>query len=211
MQSVFPQTLFIVGGIAIRDTVVWTWVMMALIMALAVLIRHLQPGALEVLIDFFTDMISTVMQRPGGPYLPLLGSLAIFIGVANVIGVIPVISSPTHDINTALALALIVFFSVHFYGIQAKGLWGYLKGLASPIFTLPLEIIGQLSRTLSLTLRLFGNVISGELVVAVLFSLVPLFVPIPLVAFTMFTGVLQAYVFTVLAAIYVAAGVQASE
>jgi F-type H+-transporting ATPase subunit a len=107
-------------------------------------------------------------------------------------------------------LALVVFFSVHYFGICAKGLWGYLKDLASPIFTLPLEMISQLSRTMSLTLRLFGNIISAELLVAVLFALVPLFVPLPLVGFSMLTGVLQAYIFTALAAVYIAAGLGAS-
>jgi F-type H+-transporting ATPase subunit a len=128
---------------------------------------------------------------------------------------VPGIISPTRDISTPLALAITVFFAVHYFGIKAKGLLQYLKDLASPLYLLPLmlplELIGQFSRTLSLTLRLFGNIISGELVVAVIFSLVPLFVQLPLVGLSLFTGLLQAYIFTVLATVYIGAGVEASE
>jgi F-type H+-transporting ATPase subunit a len=151
------------------------------------------------------------MGRPAEPYLPFLGALAIFIAFSNIIGVVPLVVTPTRDINTPLALALTVFFSVHYFGIRAKGAVGYLKGLASPIFMLPLEAISQLSRTLSLTLRLFGNIISTELIVAVIFTLVPLLVPLPLVGFSMFTGLLQAYIFTALATVYIGAALEAGE
>jgi F-type H+-transporting ATPase subunit a len=208
--DVFPKVAFTLFGIPVRDTVVSTWAMMALVLVVVLALSRRQPMALEMLVDFLNDTITEVMRRPALPFLPLLGSLAVFIAVANIIGVIPFLISPTHDINTPLALALVVFFSVHYFGIRAKGLWGYLKDLASPIFTLPLEIIGQLSRTVSLTLRLFGNVVSTELIIAVIFVLVPLFVPLPLIGFSMLTGVLQAYIFTALAAVYIAAGVEAS-
>jgi F-type H+-transporting ATPase subunit a len=211
MDDIFPHDLFPIFGIQIRDTVVSTWVMIAIIMAVVVVVRRRWPTALEMLIDFLTDTISDVMGRPADPYLPFLGALALFIAVANVIGVVPFITSPTRDINTPLALALTVFFSVHYFGIRSKGAKNYFKDLASPIFMLPLEIIGQLSRTLSLTLRLFGNMISTELVVAVMFALVPLFVPLPLIGFSMFTGMLQAYIFTVLAAVYIGAGLEADQ
>jgi F-type H+-transporting ATPase subunit a len=131
--------------------------------------------------------------------------------VANVLGVIPGLNAPTRDVNTPLALALVVFFSVHYFGIREKGLVDYLQDLASPIFLLPLEIIGQISRTLSLSLRLFGNMISAELIVAIIFALVPLFVPLPLVGLGIFTGLLQAYIFTALAAVYIASAIRANE
>ena len=169
------------------------------------------PMAMEMLLDFLSDTVSSVMGRPAEPYLPFLGALAIFIAVANVIGIVPVVVTPTRDINTPLALALVVFFSVYYFGIRAKGLVGYFKDLASPVFMLPMELISHVSRTLSLTLRLFGNIISTELIVAVVFALVPLVVPLPLVAFSMLTGVLQAYIFVVLAAVYIGAGLEASE
>lgn len=210
------DVIHLFGNVWITDTVISTWIMMAIIIGAVLVLRKRQPVALEMLIDFLTDTIADVMGPELAPrYLPFLGALAIFIGVANVIGVIPGITSPTRDISTPLALSLVVFFAVHFYGIQAKGVGQYLKDLASPLYlsilTLPLEIIGQLSRTLSLTLRLFGNIISGELVVAVIFSLVPLVVPLPMVGLSMFTGLLQAYIFTVLATVYISAGVETKE
>jgi F-type H+-transporting ATPase subunit a len=211
MEDFFPYVLFTILGIPVRNTVVSTWVMVVIVVGLAIVVGRRRPPALEVLVDFLNDTISDVMGRPAEPYLPFLGALAIFIAVANVIGVVPFVVSPTRDVNTPLALALIVFFSVHYFGIRAKGVFGYLKSLASPIFILPMEIVGQLSRTLSLTVRLFGNIISTELIVAVIFMLVPLIVPLPLIVFSMFTGLLQAYIFTALAAVFIGAGLEASE
>jgi F-type H+-transporting ATPase subunit a len=172
-------------------------------------INRRKPTALEMLVDFLNDLISSIIGRPASPYLPLLGSLAIFIAAANLIGFVPFMISPTRDINTPLALALAVFFSVHYFGIRSKGLIGYLKDLASPVYLLPLEIIGQLSRTLSLTLRLFGNIFSAELILVIVFALAPLFVPLPLAGLGIFTGLLQAYIFTALAAVYIGAGIEA--
>jgi len=213
--------MFTILGIPVRDTIVSTWIMMAIIVGAAAIIGRRRPMALEMLVDFLIDTISGVMGRPAGPYLTLLGTLATFIAFANLLSILPTIPlpngrmfpivSPTRDINTPLSLALVVFFSVHYFGIRAKGIVGYFKAMASPIFMLPLELVGQLSRTLSLTLRLFGNVLSTEMIVAVIFALVPLIVPLPLVAFSMLTGVLQAYIFTVLATVYIGAGLEASE
>lgn len=210
MEDFFPQVAFTIFGVPVRDTVISTWIMIALIVAAIVAARR-WPTVLEMLVDFLSSTISDVMGRPAEPYLPFLGALAIFIAFSNIIGVVPFVVTPTRDINTPLALALTVFFSVHYFGIRAKGAVGYLKGLASPIFMLPLEVISQLSRTLSLTLRLFGNIMSTELIVAVIFALVPLLVPLPLVGFSMFTGLLQAYIFTALATVYIGAALEAGE
>jgi F-type H+-transporting ATPase subunit a len=211
MEDFFPQVVFTIFGIPVRDTVVSTWIMMVIIVGVAAVANRRWPAALEMLVDFLIDTVSGVMGRPAGLYLPFLGTLVIFIAVANIIGIVPIVVSPTRDINTPVALALVVFFSVYYFGIREKGLWGYFKAMASPIFMLPMELISHVSRALSLTLRLFGNIISTELIVAVVFALVPLIVPLPLVAFSMLTGVLQAYIFTVLAAVYIGAGLEASE
>ena len=207
MEGFFPQDVFLIFGIPVRDTVISTWIMMVIIVGAAAVASRRWPEALEMLVDFLVDTISSVMGCPAGPYLPFLGTLTIFIAVANVIGIIPFVVSPTRDINTPTALSLIVFFSVYYFGIRAKGLRGYFKDIATPIFMLPMELISQVSRTLSLTLRLFGNIISTELIVAVVFMLIPLGVPLLLVAFSMLTGVLQAYIYTVLAATYIGAGI----
>lgn len=211
MEDFFPQVVFTMFDIPVRDTVVSTWIMMAIIVGAAAVVGRRWPAASEMLVNFLIDIVSSVMGRPVEPYLPFLGALAIFIAAANVIGIVPAVVSPTRDVNTPVALALVVFFSVYYFGIRAKGLRGYFKDLASPIFMLPMELISHVSRTLSLALRLFGNIISTELIVAVVFALVPLIVPLLLVAFSMFTGVLQAYIFTVLAAVYIGAGLEASD
>lgn len=211
MEDVFPQVVFTLFGIPVRDSVISTWVMVALVTGVVILLGRRWPAALETLVELLNTMISDVMGRPAEPYLPFLGALVLFIAVANIIGVVPFLVSPTRDINTPLALALVVFFAVHYFGMRARGTLGYFKDLASPVFMLPLEVIGQLSRTLSLTLRLFGNIISTELVVAVIFMLVPPLAPLPLILFSMFTGLLQAYIFTSLASVYIGAAVEIDE
>lgn len=207
------NVIHLFGNVWITDTVISTWLMMAFILAGAIVLRKRYPVALEMVLNFVTDMVSDVMgERPAGIYLPFLGSLLLFIALANFIGIIPGLVVPTRDISTPLALAVVVFFAVHYYGIKEKGVLQYLKDFAAPLYllplTLPLEIIGQLSRTLSLTLRLFGNILSGELVVAVIISLVPLFVHFPMLGLSIFTGVLQAYIFTILATVYIGSGVE---
>ncbi len=208
MEAVFPKVIFTIFGIPIRDTVISTWIMMAIIVVLARFVAQERPALLEMLIDFVSDTAASVMNVSVKPYIPMLGTLVIFIAVANNFSILPAVTSPTRDINTPLALALVVFFSVHYYGAREKGIGGYIKDLASPIFMLPLELIGQFSRTLSLTLRLFGNIVSGEIVVAVIFSLVPPVAPLPLIGLSLITGVLQAYIFTVLASLYIGSAVE---
>jgi F-type H+-transporting ATPase subunit a len=145
------------------------------------------------------------------PYIPLLGSLMIFTFTANLISIFPAMKSPTSDLNTTIALALIIVFSVHVYGMIKKGVWKYIKEFSNPIFMLPVELIGQFSRTLSLAMRLFGNILSGDLIVAIVFSIVPMFLPIAMSAITMVSGVLQAYVLTTLAALFISSAVEINE
>jgi F-type H+-transporting ATPase subunit a len=210
MEELFPKVVFEIFGLPIRDTVIATWLVMAIIMGLAFFLNRRQSVMLEMTVDFVQESVSDVMGEAKTLYVVLIGSLFIFLAVANTIGLIPFLISPTRDVNTALALALIVFFAVHIFGIKEKGVKGYFKDFASPIFMLPMEIIGQISRTISLTLRLFGNIISGDLIVALFLSLLPLFVPLPLMGLSLFTGLIQAYIFGLLAAVFIAAGVQSN-
>ena len=204
MESITPQIIFYIFGIPISSTIISTWVVMALIITLVLAIAKFFPVALDMIGDTLTSIVSGVMtNQDTDSYLPLLGSLAIFIAVSNSIGIIPILTAPTSDINTPIALSLVVFFSVHFYGIQKKGPANYFKEVTSPIFLLPFEIIGQISRTLSLSLRLFGNIISGELITAIVFGLIPLIAPLPLIGLSLFIGILQAYVFTALSSLYI--------
>jgi F-type H+-transporting ATPase subunit a len=200
---------YLFGIIPIRDTIVMTVILDVIIIAVVLLIRKAYPSLIESIMKFITSMVGDILDVDNiYPYLPILGSLFIFLFFANILSVIPGLRSPTSDINTTLALAIVVFFAVHIYGIRNKGLIGYLKTLSDPFFLLPLDIISQLSRTLSLTLRLFGNILSGEIIVAIVFSIIPLLAPVPFIALSMLSGVLQAYILTTLATLYISSAVE---
>ncbi len=204
MDDVFYRNIELFGVITVRDTVISTWVLMALVLGVVLVLRRFMPDTLEMFIDFVSDMISDLLGRPAEPFLPFLGAIMLFLVVANNLRLIPFLATPTKDINTTLAIALVVFFAVHCFGIQERGVWGYIKSLSAPIFMLPLEVIGQLSRTMALALRLFGNVLSSEFIVAVIFSLVQPIVPLVMMGLGMVTGVLQAYIFMALASSFIA-------
>ncbi|MFU8826188.1 MAG: F0F1 ATP synthase subunit A [Brevefilum sp.] len=213
MEAITPQVVFTVLGIPITNTIISTWAIMVIIMVFAWIIRKYNPGIGEIIIESINGIIGSVMpdETKTIKYLPILGTLAIFLIFSNVFSIFPFMVSPSANINTTIALALVVFFAVHVYGIAEKGLWGYAKDFANPIFILPLEIVSQISRTLSLSIRLFGNILSTDLIVAIIFSLIPFFLPLPLAALSMLTGVLQAYIFTVLASLYIASAVEVQE
>jgi F-type H+-transporting ATPase subunit a len=137
--------------------------------------------------------------------------LLIFIFLANNLSFFPGLGSPSQDINTPLTLALLVFVAVHYFGFKEKGVLRYLKDSTSPIIIFPFEVISQISRTVSLTLRLFGNIISTELIVAIISQLVPVGAPILMIALSLLTGTLQAYIFTALAGSYISNAVQQNE
>lgn len=210
MDEIFPQVVFHIGSIPIYDTITSTWVMMVLIALIAWVLGRRRPMVLEMIVEFLAGLASGMMGRSATPYLPLLGALFIFIAVANIIGVVPMMTTPTKDLNTPVALALVVFLSVYYFGIRELGWRGYIRQTASPIFILPLQLIGHVSRTLSLGFRLFGNIFSGDMIVAVIFSIIPLIAPLPLQIFEMLIGLLQAYVFTALASVYIGAAVEVS-
>ena len=146
----------------------------------------------------------------GERYLPLVATVAIFVLAANLMSVLPFAEAPTADINTPAALATVVFFSVHYYGIREMGLWPYLKKFAQPtVILLPINILSNLTRTFSLAIRLFGNMVTHQIIVAVVLLIVPLVVPALLEVFGLFVGVLQAYIFTILTIVYLGGAVRA--
>ena len=213
MEAVIPKVVFYIFGFPITDTIISTWVMMALIILIAFLIRKFKPEMGEMIVEMIFNIVSAVMPEDVNltKYLPFLGTLAIFLVFGNIFSVVPRMVSPTANLNSTAGLAILVFFAVHFYGIREKGLIGYLKDLANPIFMLPLEIVGQLSRTLSLAVRLFGNILSTDLIVAIIFSLIPFLVPLPLIALGVLTGLLQAYIFIVLASLFIGSAIEVEE
>jgi F-type H+-transporting ATPase subunit a len=146
------------------------------------------------------------------PFVPLLGTLFIYLAFANASAVVPGLHPPTAQIETAGALALIVFCAVHYYGIRRRGLAGYLRSFARPtILMVPFNILSNITRTFSLMIRLFGNVMSGEFMIGIVLALAGLLVPIPLMALEVLVGLVQAYIFSVLAAVFVGAAVGSIE
>lgn len=214
-----PDILFHLGPVPISRAVATTWaIMVALFAFLATTLRHpaRNPGtvqaALEVVVVTIAAQLREVLGRDPWPYMPLLGSLFIFLVLANLAAIIPGATPPTGHIETPAALALIVFMSVHYFGIRARGGWTYLRHYAEPNpFLLPLNILSELTRTFSLMIRLFGNMMSHEFVIAIVVFLAGLLVPIPFLLLGILIGIIQAYIFTVLATVYIAAAVGAVE
>jgi F-type H+-transporting ATPase subunit a len=211
--------LFHLGPIPIAEPVVTTWCLIAGLTAASYAITRglqLRPSrwqaVLEILVTTIEDQIAATMQTAGRPFVPLLGTLFIFLAFANVAGVVPGVKPPTASIETAAALALIVFLAVHVYGLRRRGLRAYLGSYAKPtIIMLPLNVLSEITRTFSLMVRLFGNMLSGEFVIATVLALAGLFVPVPLMALEILIGLIQAYIFTVLAAVFIGAGIGSIE
>ena len=207
-----PIVFTLFGIMPIRDTVVFTWLVMAGIILLVLLLKLIKPNFLEYILEMIISIVDDAMDADDlHPYIPFLGSLLIFTFMSNMASLIPGMKSPTADLNTTAALALIIVFSVHIYGMRKKGPWKYWKEFSSPIFMFPIELIGQVSRTLSLAMRLFGNVLSGDLIVAIVFSIIPMILPVAMSAISMISGVLQAYVLTTLAALFISSAVEINE
>ncbi|QDG50420.1 F0F1 ATP synthase subunit A [Persicimonas caeni] len=207
------------GFFELNATIVFGWVVSAILVVGSWLItRNLSRGAeiprwqnlLEVLVDQIRTQLAEITRGSGTRYLPFVGTLFLFIGMSNLLLIVPFYQAPTASLSTTTALALCVFVAVPFYGIVQRGLWGYLKSYAQPsIFMLPFNIIGDFSRTVALAVRLFGNIMSGTLIAAILLALAPLFFPVLMNALGLLTGMIQAYIFAVLAAVYIASATQA--
>lgn len=211
--------LFHVGPVAITQPVVTTWaIMLVLTLGSWLVTRRLalhpdrRQAVLEIVVNGILGQIEDVIRRDARPLLPLLGTLFLFLVVANLSSVLPGTEAPTAKIETPAALAFIVFVSVHYFGVRAQGLLGYFASFAKPqLIMLPLNLLSEVTRTFSLMVRLFGNVMSGEFVIALVVALAGLFVPIPLMALEILLGLVQAYIFTVLATVFIGAAIGSVE
>ena len=211
--------LFHLGPVPISPTVATTWAIMAgLAGGARLLTRRLadRPGraqaALEAVIEAVVGQIEATLRQPPRPYLPLIGTLFLFILACNLSPALPGVTAPTARIETTGALALIVFLATHVYGIRALGLRRYLAHYVQPSPLLaPLTFLSEGTRTFALMVRLFGNVMSHELVLAVLLGLAGLLLPVPIMALGLLIGAVQAYIFAVMAAVFVGAAVGAVE
>jgi F-type H+-transporting ATPase subunit a len=199
---------------ASADAIIYTWFVIALLLVLSLLATKAVktiPGGLqnfmEVVIGGIENMIVETMGEHGRPFFPLIATLAIFVLVSNLIGLVPGFFPPTANINTTAACAVIVFISTHIVGIKHHGL-GYIKHFLGPIAWLApvmffIEVIGHMSRPVSLTLRLFGNMNGHELVLMIFFGLAPFLVPLPMMLMGVLVSFIQAFVFMLLAMIYI--------
>ncbi len=216
-KALSPPPLFHLGPVEVTGTVAYSLIASGVVIAFALLVRlgfrrrpSGWPVAAELLVEHFEELMRDMFGCDPRPYTPLVVTLALFIAAANLLGLVPALHSPTADFSTTAALAIVVFFAVPFYGIRARGVRGYFGHYLelSPLL-LPFEIITEFSRTLALAVRLFGNVMSEELVLAVLLSLAGLLVPVPIMMLAVLTSVVQAYIFAVLTVVYLSAAVRA--
>ena len=211
--------LFHLGPVAITRPVVTTWAIMAVLTLGSWFVTRrlkLHPdrrqAVVELVVTGIMGQVEEVIRKDPRPCLPMLVTLFIFLVAANLSGVLPAVQAPTGTLETPAALALIVFGSVHFFGLRARGPLGYLASFAKPkAIMLPLNIVSEITRTFSLMIRLFGNVMSGEFIIALIVGLSGLFVPIPLMALEILVGVVQAYIFTILATVFIASAVDPAE
>lgn len=209
------------GPIVLNQTIIFTWVVMFLMTVASWLVtRRLTTGTtiprgqnvLEVLVSGLRDQIREVGDQEPQRFLPFVGTLFLFMACANLLTIIPGYAAPTGSLSTTAALATCVFVAVPLFGVARKGLLAYLKQYLQPsVFMLPFNIIGELSRTLALAVRLYGNMMSGAVIAAILLSFVPLLVPVLMQAFGLLTGMIQAYIFSVLAMVYIASATQVKD
>jgi len=219
------------GVFKVAQSTWMTWGVMLWLLALGLLVRHrlkdrkvdwLQNIS-EMFMETLCGLIREIVRSDPAPYVPLVGTLFIFVFVSNLVGMVPGLSSPTGYLSVTAALAVVVLLSVPFYGIRAKGLRGYLKGYVRPNpFMLPFNLLGELTRTLALAVRLFGNIMSGQFLLLVVIGVVTtvlrgyavVFIPFTflltlfLSVLSLITATIQAYIFTVLALVYIGAAVE---
>ncbi|RMD94075.1 MAG: ATP synthase F0 subunit A [Alphaproteobacteria bacterium] len=209
-----PEILFHLGPVPISRAVATTWaIVIALALLSALVMRRPKTSAgpmqsaRETAVETNDSQLRDILNRDPWPFMPLLATLFLFVVTANLAAVVPGLTPPTGHIETPAALAIIVFFSVHWFGIRARGLRAYLRRYIEPTpIMLPLNILGEITRTFSLMVRLFGNMMSHEFVVAILLYLAGFLLPVPFMALGILIGIVQAYIFTVLAAVYIGAG-----
>lgn len=207
------------GPITLNATIVNTWIVMLLLVIISRLVtRGLHGGIeisrgqniLEITVVTMRKQIREVSRQEPGRYLAFIGTLFLFIAMSNLMAIVPGFVPPTSSLSTTAALAVCVFLAVPIYGIASSGLGSYLKQYTQPSpLMLPFNVIGELSRTLALAVRLYGNAMSGSVIAAIILGFAPLFVPLLFNLFGLLTGMIQAYIFAILAMVYIASATRA--
>lgn len=205
------EVLFYIGSFPVSKPLLFTWIIMALIAVISfILTRNLQKiprGAqhfLELLVEGLENLVVGNMGPEGKKYVPLIITIALYVGLSNLIGIVPGAYSPTENLTTTITLALIVFVIGHVDSIRKKGFWPWLKGFFEPYFFLfPLNLAGEISQVVSHAFRLYGNVFAGGILISIVYMFAPYVLPAALLGwFGIFSGLVQTAVFTLLAVIY---------
>lgn len=209
------------GFIDLNATIVYTWGLMLLMVAGSKIVtsklsadleRSHWQNILEIIVTNILKQIEDVGLEQPRKYLGFLGTLFLFIAVSNLCIIIPGYEPPTGSLSTTAALALCVFVAVPIFGIEEQGLGNYLRSYTEPtIIMLPFNIISEISRTLALAIRLFGNIMSGSMIVAILLTIAPFIFPDLMIALGLLIGMVQAYIFSILATVYITAATRTSK
>jgi F-type H+-transporting ATPase subunit a len=209
------------GIFKLNATIIYTWlVMLVLVVGSRLVTRRLSIGLhraqwqnlLEIIVIAISQQIEEIGLKQTEKYLPFLGTLFLFVAIISIGTIIPGFEPPTGSLSTTTALAFCVFVAVPLFGIEQKGLGGYLGSYLKPtVIMLPFNIISELSRTLALAVRLFGNMMSGAMILAILLTITPFIFPLMMTALGLLTGMVQAYIFSILAAVYIAAATRVRE
>jgi F-type H+-transporting ATPase subunit a len=209
------------GSFKLNGTIVFTWGLMLLLTVGSVLVtrklsmdlaRSRWQNLLEIVVLAIENQIKEVGLQDPKTYIGFLGTLFLFVAASALCTIIPGYEPPTGSLSTTVALALCVFVAVPFFGIKEQGVGGYLKSYVEPtVIMLPFNIISEVSRTLALAVRLFGNMMSGAMIIAILLTITPFLFPIVMTMLGLLTGMVQAYIFFILAAVYIAAATRGSK
>ncbi|WP_272007619.1 F0F1 ATP synthase subunit A [Roseovarius sp. ZX-A-9] len=212
--------MFNAWGLPINATIFYTWIVMALLTVVSILItRNLRADVppnrwrttLEVIVQGIQGQIEEISGGPSRHLLYYAGTLFLFVAVSNLLLVVPGFEPPTSSLSTTTALALSVLIAVPMFGISSRGLCGYLKTYIEPSFImLPFNIIAEFSRGISLAIRLYGNIMSGAVIAAILLTVAPFFFPVVMDALGLLTGMIQAYIFAILATVYISSATASS-
>ncbi|MFP4006448.1 MAG: F0F1 ATP synthase subunit A [Spirulinaceae cyanobacterium] len=206
----------------LNATLVYTWLVMAILVIGSWLVtrnpkidpQEISPwqNRLEIIIEQINEEINNSIGLDAIQFLPFLGTILLFFALCNILTIFPYYESPAGSLSTTAAVAICVFVAVPYFGIKNSGLRNYLKTYIEPSpAVLPFNLLSEFTRTLSLAVRMFGNVMSTSLLVAIIVSLIPWFLPIVMRAFGLLIGVIQAYVFAVLALVYIASGIRVQQ
>ena len=210
-----------VAGFSLNATLLFSWIVMGVLVVCSRLVtrrlvidgpRPRWQNVLEIIVEQIRDTIAEIWPVPPERFVPFVGTLFLYISMSSLLGIIPGFQTPTTSLSTTAALAVCVFFAVPFYGILYRGFGPYLSNYLKPSwFMLPFHVIGELSRTVALAVRLFGNMMSGAVLLGVLLVIAPLFFPVLVHLLGLLVGQIQAYIFAVLAMVYLASAAQSHD